>query len=99
MTDVTVGLLVRIEAKPGREGEVAELLTRAVALAAQEPGTVDWFALRIGPSTFGVFDTFADDAGRRAHLDGAVAAALMGAVGELIEQPVLEPVEILARTA
>ena len=97
MADVTVGLLVRIEAKEGKADDVAAFLAQAVGLAEQEPGTADWFAIRIGPSTFGVFDTFADDTGRQAHLSGEIASALMAAVGDLVEAPVIEPVEVLAR--
>lgn len=92
-----VGLLVRIEAKPGKEEDVAGFLAGAVDLANQEPDTADWFAIRIGPSTFGVFDTFADDAGRQAHLSGEIAKALMGAVGDLVEEPTIEPVDVLAK--
>jgi quinol monooxygenase YgiN len=97
MADVNVGLLVRVEAKPGKADEVAAFLAQAVSLAEQEPDTADWFAIRIGPSTFGVFDTFADDAGRQAHLSGQIASALMGAVGELVEEPTIEPVDVIAR--
>ena len=97
MADVTVGLLVRIEAKDGKADDVAAFLAQAVGLAEQEPATADWFAIRLGPSTFGVFDTFADDAGRQAHLSGQIASALMAAVGDLVEEPVIEPVDVLAR--
>ena len=65
-----VGLLVRLEAKPGKEAEVESFLRGGLALVQAEPGTAAWFALRIGPSTFGIFDTFADEAGRQAHLSG-----------------------------
>lgn len=67
---VRVGLLVRLQAKPGKEAEVASFLESGLALANQEAATVVWFALRLGPSTFGIFDAFPDEAGRKAHLGG-----------------------------
>ena len=94
---VTVSLLARLEAKPGKEAEVEALLRSAVGLANEEPLTVHWFALRIGPSTFGVFDTFADEEGRKAHLEGRIAAALMAKAPELLATaPVIERVDIIA---
>jgi len=96
MSDVTVGLLVRIEALAGKEDEVASFLTGALALAQEEEQTTTWFAIRIGPSTFGVFDAFPDEGGRDAHLNGQIAAALMGSVGTLIEAPTIEKVDVLA---
>ena len=74
---VRIGLLVRLSAKPGKESEVADFLAGALPLANQEATTPVWFALRLGPSTFGIFDAFADEAGRSAHLAGPIAAALM----------------------
>jgi len=96
MSDVTVGLLVRIEALPGKETEVADFLAGALPLAMDEPQTTSWFAIRIGPSTFGVFDVFPDDGGREAHLAGQIAAALIGSVGTLVEAPTIEKVDVLA---
>lgn len=94
---VNVALLARLEAKPGKETEVADLLRAALPLANAEPATTVWFALRIGPSTFGIFDAFADDAGRQAHLAGQIAAALMAKAPELLAQPpTIEPVDVLA---
>ena len=94
---VHVGLLVRVEAKPGKETEVAELLKGALALANAEPATTVWFALKLGPTTFGIFDAFPDDSGRQAHLAGPIAAALMAKAPELLAHaPLIEPVEILA---
>ncbi|WP_437662504.1 putative quinol monooxygenase [Sorangium sp. So ce1182] len=94
---VTRSLLVRIEAKPGKEGEVEAFLRGAVALAVEEQRTVHWFALRLGPSTFGVFDTFAGEEGRKAHLEGPIAAALMAKAPELLAAaPVIERVDIIA---
>jgi quinol monooxygenase YgiN len=94
---VTVGLSVRIEAKAGKENEVASFLRGALPLAEAEPATTTWFAIRMGPSTFGIFDAFPDDAGRKAHLAGRIAAALMARASELLAKPpVIEPVDVLA---
>jgi len=94
---VTVGLLARLEAKPGKEDEVQQLLEGALSLAQQEPDTTAWFAIRMGPSTFGIFDVFPDDQGRQAHLQGPIAAALMDKADELLsEPPDIKPIEILA---
>ena len=90
-------LLARLEAKPGKEAAVEELLVGAVALANQEARTTVWFALKFGPSTFGVFDAFADDEGRQAHLNGAIAQALMANAPELLAKPPqIDPVDVLA---
>jgi quinol monooxygenase YgiN len=70
-------LYVPLEAKPGKEEEVAEFLRSAVPLVEAEQGTVSWFAIQEGPSRFAIFDTFDDESGREAHLNGKVAAALM----------------------
>jgi quinol monooxygenase YgiN len=92
-----LALLARLEAKPGKEKEVAELLKSALALAENETGTVRWYALQIGPSTFGVFDTFSDEDGRSAHLSGEIAKALMAKAAELFSvPPVIEKVDLLA---
>jgi quinol monooxygenase YgiN len=94
---VTVGLLVRLVVKPGKEDEVISFLEGGLALVEEEPATIAWFAIRLGPSEFGIFDAFPDDAGRQAHLGGRVAAALMTQVPELLTQPpVIEPVDVLA---
>jgi quinol monooxygenase YgiN len=94
---VKLALLARLEAKPGKEQELADLLTGAVALARSEPATFHWFAFRIGPSTFGIFDTFQSEEGRQAHLNGPIAAALMAKAPELLAQtPVIEPIDLLA---
>ena len=94
---VSVGLLARIEARPGKEDAVRDLLTSALALAQEEAPTTVWFAIQIGPSSFGIFDAFADDSGRQAHLQGRIAAALMGRADELLsEPPDIRPVDILA---
>lgn len=92
-----VALFVRLEAKPGKETEVENFLRGGLAIVQQEPGTTTWFAFRMGPSTFGIFDTFTDDEGRQAHLSGRVAAALMQKASELLaEPPVIRQIDILA---
>jgi quinol monooxygenase YgiN len=94
---VRKALLARLEAKPGKEAALKELLVGALALANQEARTTVWFALQLGPSTFGVFDAFADEEGRQAHLDGAIAQALMANAPELLSKPPqIDPVEVLA---
>jgi len=94
---VRVALLVRLEAKPGKEKDVESFLRGGLSVVQQEPETIAWFAIRIGPSTFGIFDAFPDESGRQAHLSGRVAAALMARASELFSQPpVIEKVEVLA---
>ncbi|HTS19948.1 MAG TPA: antibiotic biosynthesis monooxygenase [Verrucomicrobiae bacterium] len=94
---VTVALFVRLEAKPGKETEVEQFLTGGVPLVEQEPATTAWFGIRMGPSTFGIFDAFPDENGRLAHLSGKVAAALMAKAPELLAKPpAIEKVNILA---
>ena len=94
---VTKGLLVRLEAKPGKEAEVEAFLTGALPIVQQESATTAWFAIRFGPSTFGIYDVFPDDTGRQAHLSGQVAAALMARASELFAQPpAIEQIDILA---
>jgi quinol monooxygenase YgiN len=80
-------LYVPLEAKPGKEKDVAEFLKSAQPLANAEPGTVTWFAIQEGPSSFAIFDTFDDEAAREAHLKGKIAAALMAKAGELLAKP------------
>ncbi|MDD2541755.1 MAG: antibiotic biosynthesis monooxygenase [Desulfuromonadaceae bacterium] len=94
---VKTGLFVRLEAKPGKENDVEEFLRGGLAVVLQEPATIAWFALRLGPSSFGIFDAFPDETGRQAHLSGQVAAALMAKAPELLSQPpVIEKVDVLA---
>ena len=89
-------LLARLEAKAGKEAAVRDLLISAVGLANQEARTKVWFALQLGPSTFGVFDAFADEDGRQAHLNGAIAQALMANAPMLLSKPPqIDPVEVL----
>lgn len=80
-------LYVPLEAKPGKEQAVADFLKAALPLVQGEPGTVAWFGLRTGPSSFAIFDAFPDEEGRNAHLNGKVAAALMEKADELFAQP------------
>jgi quinol monooxygenase YgiN len=92
-----IALYVPLEAKPGKEKEVAEFLKSALPLVEDEPGTVTWFAIQEGPSSFAIFDTFDDEAGRDAHLNGKVAAALMAKAGELLAKPpAIHKIAILA---
>lgn len=90
-------LLARVEAKPGKENDVLEFLKSALPLAEAEPGTVRWYALQLGPSTFGIFDTFETEEGRDAHLNGRIAEALMANASELLSKdPIIEKVDLLA---
>ena len=94
---VKVGLLVRLEAKPGKEAEVESFLESGLAVVQEEPDTIAWFAIRMGRSTFGIFDAFPDDSGRQAHLTGRVAAALMAKAADLLAQPPkIEKIDVLA---
>ena len=94
---VTVALYVRLEAKPGKEKEVESFLKGGLAIVQEEPATTAWFAIRMGPSTYGIFDVFPDEAGRQAHLSGRVAAALMAKAAELLANPPkIEKVDVLA---
>lgn len=94
---VSVALLVRLEAKPGKESEVERFIRDALPIVQEEPATTAWFGIRIGPSTFGIFDAFPDESGRQAHLSGRVAAALKEKASELLSRPVvIEKVDILA---
>src|SRR6266511_3581273 len=89
-------VLVRIEALPGQEAAVESFLRGGLPIVQQEPATITWYAIRLGPSTFGIFDTFPDQDGRQAHLSGQVAVALMENVGKLFGEPTIEQVDILA---
>ena len=94
---VKVALLVTLEAKPGKEKEVEEFLKSGLPIVEQEPATVAWFGIKLGPSTFGIFDAFPDDAGRQAHLSGRVAAALMAKASDLLARPPdIKKVDVLA---
>ena len=94
---VKVALFVRLEAKPGKEQALEDFLKSALPLAQAKPATITWYAIKLGPSTFGIFDTFPDDAGRQTHLGGPIAAALMANASELLsEPPDLKMIDVLA---
>jgi quinol monooxygenase YgiN len=91
-----LAFLARLEAKPGKEDEVAAFLAAARDMAANEPTTIDWYAIRLSSSTFGVFDTFNDEAGRQKHLNGPIGQALMAKAQELFASPPqIDPVDVL----
>jgi quinol monooxygenase YgiN len=93
---LTAALFARLEAKAGKEKEVAKFLETGLAMANQETTTPIWFALRLGPTTFGIFDAFKDESGRQAHLNGAIAKALMTQAAELFSKPpVIEKIDVL----
>lgn len=92
-----LALLARVEAKPGKEQDVENFLTSALALAMEEKGTVNWYALKLNENTFGIFDTFENEADRDAHLSGKIAEALMANADVLLAKPpIIEKVELLA---
>src|SRR5271163_1232292 len=94
-----IGLLVRLEARPGKEVDVEAFLKSAQPLALNEKGTLKWYAIKLGPGKFGIFDTFATEADRNAHLSGDIAKALGARASELFAvPPQIEKVEILAST-
>jgi quinol monooxygenase YgiN len=94
---VTVGLLVPLKAKPGKEADVARFLEGGLALVNEEPATTAWFAIRLGPSDFAIVDFFPDDAGRQAHLSGRVAEALMAQAPDLFaESPDIRSADVIA---
>lgn len=94
---VTVGLWVRLDARPGKEADVDQFLRSGLTLVDDEPATIAWFGVRLGPSSFGIFDAFPDEAGRNAHLTGRVAEALGKKAAELLANPpTIERVEVLA---
>lgn len=90
-------LLTRLKAKRGKEAEMEEFLRSGLPIVQGEPATIAWFGIRLGPSTFGIFDAFPDESGRQAHLSGKVAAALKAKASELFTQPpIIEKVDVLA---
>ena len=94
---IRVGLYVRLQAKPGKEQDVADFLEGALPLVQGEPATTTWYALRLAPNVFGIYDTFPDEAGREAHLTGRVAEALIARAGDLLAKPPeIQKVEVLA---
>jgi quinol monooxygenase YgiN len=93
----TKALFVKLEAKAGKENEVAKFLRDGQGLVQQEPATIAWFAIRLGKTTFAIFDAFPDEAGRDAHLSGKLAKALMEKALELLaEPPKIEKADVLA---
>ena len=95
-----LAILALLEAKPGKENELEAFLKSAQPLAVAEPATTTWYAVKLGPARFGIFDTFPNDAGRQAHLSGPIAKALMAKADELLAKPPqLEMLEILASKA
>ena len=95
--EVNLGILATLKAKPGKESEVEEFLKSALPLSNQEAGTMVWFALRLDANTFGIFDAFANEAGRDAHLAGPIAAALMAKWKDLLaEPPKIQKINVLA---
>ena len=92
-----LALLVRLQARPGKEQELHEFLKAGAELARAEPDTQRWYALQLAPGTFGIFDTFEHEAGRQAHLEGPIARLLMQKAGELLDAPpTIEKVALLA---
>ena len=91
-----LSLFVRLEAKPGKEEELAAFLMKGLQMANQEPTTLLWLALRLGPTTFAIFDAFPDESGRQTHLNGPIAKALMSEAPNLLAVPLsIEKAEIL----
>ena len=94
---VKLGLYVRLEAKAGKEKEVEKFLKDGLEIVYEEPDTITWYALKLGPKTYAIFDTFEDEEGRSRHLSGKVAAALMSKADELLETPPsIQKLEIMA---
>ena len=93
----TKAVFIRLEAKRGKEADVEAFLREELSIVEQESSTVTWYALRLGPSTFGIFNSFADESGRRAHLEGEVSMALMERSPELFAAPPsIEKIDVLA---
>jgi quinol monooxygenase YgiN len=92
-----LAIWAQLEAKPGKEKELEAFLKSAQPLAEREAGTVTWYAIKLGPGKYGIFDTFADENGRNAHLNGEIAKALFAKADELLAQaPKIEKPEVLA---
>ena len=95
----TIGLLVTLEARAGKETDAEAFLKSAQPLARDEQGTLKWYAIKLGPGRFGIFDTFANEADRNAHLGGDIAKALGARANELFAvSPQVQKVEIIAST-
>lgn len=86
-TTKKLAIVALLDARPGKEADLAALLTSAEALAREEAHTLTWYAFQTGPRQFGIFDTFAEEAGRKAHLEGRIAKALLGRADELLASP------------
>jgi hypothetical protein len=99
MPALNVGLYVRLEAAEGKEDAVADFLRSAQSLVEQEPDTLVWYALKIGPSSFAILDAFEEDAGRQAHLNGAVAQGLGDNADLFAKPPEIHEIEVLASTS
>jgi len=94
---VKLGVLARLEAKPGKGDELASFLKQGRQIAAAEEGTVTWYAFKLGENSFGIFDTFEDEAGRDAHVDGEIPKALAQVAPELLaEDPDIQLIELVA---
>ena len=94
---INVAILAQMKAKPGKEAEVEAFLKSALALANEEAGTIVWFAFKLSPSMFGIFDAFANDADRDEHLAGPIASTLMAKAADLLaEPPIIEKIDVLA---
>jgi len=94
---VKLGFLATLVAKPGKADELAAFLASALPLAEAEPGTVNWYAIKIDDSTYGIFDTFETEDARQAHINGPIAAALMAKADDLLaEPPSIKPIDVLA---
>lgn len=94
-----VGLLVTLRAKPGRQEELARFLTEGATATAAEPATLTWYSVRLDQDTFTIFDTFPDEAGRQAHLDGELALALRGIAPEVLADVQVRRVDVLGAVA
>jgi quinol monooxygenase YgiN len=93
---VTVGLLIRLQAKPGQESEIEKFLESAGPIVEGEPATTAWFGIRLGPSEYGIFNAFPDEAGRQAHMTGHGAEALFARAPDLFAHPpAVEPIDIV----
>lgn len=94
-----VGILATLQARTGKESDVEQFLSSAIPLVAAEVGTMAWFAFKVGPATFGIFDTFKDDEGHNAHVTGEVAKAFFARAGELfISPPQIQMVDSRGKT-
>ncbi|MEO6543707.1 MAG: antibiotic biosynthesis monooxygenase [Nitrospiraceae bacterium] len=96
-SQVKFALWVRLEAKPGKEVDVESFLLNGLSIVQDEPSTITWYAVKLGPSTFGIFDTFLNEPGRQAHVSGRVAALLKAEASDLLAQPLsIEKIGIVA---